>query len=263
MERVDGGSMMNNRLPFDRRSRSEVTPAQRLPLQNLWRDMTATLPNQLTTLRLALIPPLWLLALLGYPVVVGVMLFAAAFTDVLDRYLARRRGLVTEFGSRFDSIADHLLTASTFAWLLLLRPEFFREQRTLLLVWLGLGAAALLVGWLRFGRVGALHLYSAKVAGLLGYCFAIYLLLFGSYPEPFFHLVIAACLLGSAETLLVHLTRDRVDEHIGSIVLRRPAALVERAQPARTHADEILPPAHHGPRKEVTMNTTAKPGSGN
>jgi phosphatidylglycerophosphate synthase len=220
--------IMNRQLRLDKGPQPGLGWARLYPLRHLWREMTTTVPNQLTTLRLALIPPLWLLALLGYPVVVGVVLFVAATTDVLDGYLARRGGLVTEFGSRFDSVADHLLTASTAVWLLMLRPEVFREQRALLLVWLILGAAALLVGWLRFGRVGALHLYSAKAAGVLGYGFAIYLLVFGSYPQPFFYLVLAACLLGSAETLLVHLTRDRVNEHIGSIILRRTGASEER-----------------------------------
>jgi cardiolipin synthase (CMP-forming) len=185
----------------------------------LWREMTGSTPNRLTTLRLAMLPLLWVLALLKLPVALGLLVAFAAATDVLDGYLARSRGLATEFGSRFDSIADHLLTASVVAWLVMLRLDFFREELAPLLVWMALGSAALLVGWIRFGRIGALHLYSAKAAGFLGYCFAIHLLISGSYARPFFHLGLGVSLLAAAETLLVYLTRTRVDEHIGSVLL--------------------------------------------
>jgi cardiolipin synthase (CMP-forming) len=230
--------MIKNQLQWRGTDRRQSTTSRADPPQRLWREMTGSLPNQLTTLRLALIPPLWLLALTGYARALGVVLAIAAFTDVLDGYLARRSRQVTEFGSRFDSIADHLLSASVFAWLLLLRPEFVREQRTLLLIWLALAATALLVGWLRFGRVGALHLYSAKASGFLGYCFAIYLLIFGTYPTLLFHLVIGVCLIGAAETLLVQLTRNEVDEHLGSIVRRPPTAMRGRVAAKNRRPEE-------------------------
>jgi hypothetical protein len=71
----------------------------------------------------------------------------------------------------------------------------------------------------RFGRIGDLHLYSAKVAGTLGYLFAIWLLLFGSYSETLFYLLVASLLVASGESLLVVAARKTVDEHIGSIFL--------------------------------------------
>jgi phosphatidylglycerophosphate synthase len=185
-----------------------------------WREALSSTPNRITTLRLALIPGLWLLAILQMPVALGVMLGLAASTDVVDGYLARRHGLVTEFGSRFDSFVDHLLIASAITWVLLLRPEFFAAHRTPLLSWLVLGGAALLVGLLRFGRLGDIHPYSAKLAGVLGYGFAVYLLIAGSYPVLLFQFVIAVCLLAAAETLLIQLVRASADERVGSIVQR-------------------------------------------
>lgn len=149
----------------------------------------------------------------------GVGLAVAAFTDVLDGAIARRYHSKTPRGSRLDSIADHTLTASTAFWLVLLRPDFVAEQLPLVGAWVALGVTALLVGWLRFRKVGDLHLYSAKVAGTLGYLFAIWLLLFGSYSQIAFYVVIAACMLASLESLLVVSIRSRVDEHIGSILL--------------------------------------------
>jgi cardiolipin synthase len=178
----------------------------------------ASLPNRLTRLRLATIPLLWILAILRESTWLGVGLMLAALTDVADGAIARHYHRTTPLGSRLDSIADHMLTVSTALWLVWLRPDFVAEQLPLLSTWLALGLAALLVGWVRFRRIGDLHLYSAKVAGTLGYLFAVWLLLFGTYDATVFYLVIAICMLASAESLLVVSTRSEVDEHVGSIL---------------------------------------------
>lgn len=182
------------------------------------------LPDRLTRFRLAAVPFLWILALLGETAWLGMGVMVAALTDVVDGPLARRYHRTTARGSRLDSIADHALTTSTALWLVWLRPDFVEEQFPLLCAWAALGATALLVGWVRFRKIGDLHLYSAKAAGTLGYLFAIWLLLFGTYSVTVFHIIIAICILASLETLLVVSTRPTVDEHIGSILLssRRP-----------------------------------------
>jgi cardiolipin synthase (CMP-forming) len=179
------------------------------------------LPTALTVARIALLPALWLLAARAETFWLGVGVAVAASTDVVDGALARALGATSSLGSRLDSIADHLLIASVAVWIAWLRPEFVAEQLPLLALWAAVGAAALAVGWLRFRRFGDLHLYSAKVAGTLGFLFAIGLLLFDSYSPALFYLVIAACLAASVETLLVFLTRAAVDEHIGSIFAPR------------------------------------------
>ncbi|MEW5929309.1 MAG: CDP-alcohol phosphatidyltransferase family protein [Gemmatimonadota bacterium] len=190
--------------------RSSFREAMRLPA------------NQITALRLLSIPVLWILALLGHPAVVGVGAAAAGLTDVVDGRLARRTHTTTPFGSAFDSVADHLLSASLLAWLALLRPEFVREQLPVLLAWTVYALGVLAVGWIRFRRIGGLHLYSAKAAGAIAYLFGVALLVFGEYSPPLFYLVAAAATMGATEMLLVFLTRDRVDEHVGSIFRRRP-----------------------------------------
>lgn len=181
----------------------------------------ATLPNRLSRLRLAAIPLLWILAIAGETTWLAVGLMIAAMTDVADGAIARHYHRTTALGSRLDSIADHTLTASTALWLVWLRPDFVAEQLPLLGAWVALGITALLVGWVRFRRIGDLHLYSAKIAGTLGYLFAVWLLLFGTYSVTVFYLVIGISMLASAESLLVVSTRSAVDEHVGSILSRR------------------------------------------
>jgi phosphatidylglycerophosphate synthase len=183
--------------------------------------MPSTLPNRLTELRLALLPVLWVLALLGRTRALGIVLLIAGTTDMIDGALARRLHAVTPAGSRLDTIADMSLMTSTLAWIWILRPEIVQARWPLLVTWLGLGAVVLLVGWLRFRRVADLHLYTAKAAGLCGYTYAVLLFILGYDAVLLFGLATAFALLAEVESLLILSRRSAVDEHIGSILRRR------------------------------------------
>ena len=72
-------------------------------------------PNKLSLLRVALIPVLVVCMYLpGWPMIlVSAAVFgAAAYTDYLDGHIARRDGLVTDFGKFIDPVADKLLNLS-------------------------------------------------------------------------------------------------------------------------------------------------------
>lgn len=70
--------------------------------------------NLLTALRLVLVPVIvWLLLRAGDWRVLAFFLFLfASITDLIDGELARRRGLVTDFGKIADPIADKALTGA-------------------------------------------------------------------------------------------------------------------------------------------------------
>lgn len=176
--------------------------------------------DYLTLLRLLLVPVLWVLALLELSVYLGLGLAVAGLTDVVDGPLARRTGSSSRYGGQLDSMADILLMCSIFWWLVLLRPEFFLENAIPLVLWAVVGSAAVVVTLVKFGRMGNLHLYSAKVAGVLGHVFAVWIFVLGSYSPLFFGVAVTAGIVAATETLLVALTRDRVSEKIGSILTR-------------------------------------------
>lgn len=176
--------------------------------------------DHLTAARLFALPLLWLFALSGRNITLGIGLALAGLTDVLDGPVARRTGRSTRLGSQMDSIADVLLMGSTVAWIAMLRPEFFRDNVTALLVWLGVGGAALAVTWIRFGRIGDLHLYSAKAAGVVGHVFAIWLLVFDDYSRAFWGLTIGLAVVAATETLLAGLLRSPGERWRGSILSR-------------------------------------------
>ena len=77
--------------------------------------MSTTLPNVLTLLRVAAVPVLagafFLESAAGQWLALAVF-SAAAVTDFLDGYLARRDGLHSDFGRFLDPVADKLLIAT-------------------------------------------------------------------------------------------------------------------------------------------------------
>jgi CDP-diacylglycerol---glycerol-3-phosphate 3-phosphatidyltransferase len=82
--------------------------------------------NALTVSRLALVP-VFVAALfadggdsIGWRIVAAVVFAVASITDRLDGDIARRRGLVTDFGTVADPIADKALTGSALVGLSLL-----------------------------------------------------------------------------------------------------------------------------------------------
>lgn len=84
------------------------------------------LPNRLTLLRIIIIPFFMLAILsrewgfisiygdrLSYNELIAFLLFAiAALTDQLDGYLARKMGLITNFGKLMDPLADKILVTA-------------------------------------------------------------------------------------------------------------------------------------------------------
>lgn len=91
-----------------------VTAATRTP-QSL-REEIWNLPNTLTTLRIVVIPIVIWAMLLNTPwsAFCACLLFsAAAATDWLDGYIARRQGLVSLWGQYLDPVADKLIVLAT------------------------------------------------------------------------------------------------------------------------------------------------------
>lgn len=73
------------------------------------------LPNKLTVMRIVLVPFFAAALLIDFPLnnLAALALFAAAsLTDLFDGKIARKRGLVTDFGKFADPLADKILVIS-------------------------------------------------------------------------------------------------------------------------------------------------------
>lgn len=83
------------------------------------------LPNALTLIRIFLVPVLVAVMLTRFDeLIVATIFLAASLTDLLDGYLARKRGQVTTLGVLLDPIADKLLISSAFISLVQLQPQY-------------------------------------------------------------------------------------------------------------------------------------------
>lgn len=176
-------------------------------------------PNILTTIRALSIPILWVFAFFRQKEVLGVGLIVGALTDSLDGLVARRTNNVSAFGSKFDSIADHTLQLSAVVWIFMLMPEVFSENALIAYTALAMNLLSLLVGIVKFKRIANLHLYLSKAVFGLFFVFMVHAFLAPRYSKT---LLIVACvgvILASAETIILQLTQDKVDEHIGSLLL--------------------------------------------
>ncbi len=75
------------------------------------------LPNQLTIIRILLIPVFLLFLFITggiFRFLPLIIFIGAAVTDTIDGHIARRDNLITDFGKFMDPLADKLLTASAF-----------------------------------------------------------------------------------------------------------------------------------------------------
>lgn len=92
------------------------------------------LPNKITLSRICLIPVfavVFFLDMIPYNYfIAGVIFTVAACTDFVDGHIARSRGLVTNLGKFLDPIADKVLVAAAFIFLLV-------RQETLTVLWQG------------------------------------------------------------------------------------------------------------------------------
>lgn len=99
--------------------RAEARALARVRRQTFWQD-AKNLPNLLTFARILMIPAVLALLNRGNPrdgLWAACVYAAAAITDALDGYIARRQGLVSVLGKFLDPLADKLIVASTLVWL--------------------------------------------------------------------------------------------------------------------------------------------------
>lgn len=104
------------------------------------------LPNQLTILRVLLIPlfvVFFYVQFKGHYFVALGVFAVASFTDFLDGYLARKYKLITNLGKFLDPVADKILVSAAMI-LMLTKPEFFTTVGDWALICAGCSVALIL-----------------------------------------------------------------------------------------------------------------------
>lgn len=128
------------------------------------------LANLVTLSRAVLIAPILLLLLAGSRWSALALYGAAAATDLLDGWLARRGGRASAFGAQLDAMVDNLFSIAIFAFLIIDYPGLLARHPVALSVLFVGPLAYLAVSWLLSGRLLMFHFWSAKAGAVLLFC---------------------------------------------------------------------------------------------
>lgn len=125
------------------------------------------LANLVTLSRGVAILPIALLLWAGRPATALALYLAAAATDLVDGWLARREGRASAFGAQLDAMVDNLFSVGILAFLLLAFPGLEERQGLALIVLFGAPLVYLGLSWLLTRRLMMFHFWSAKAGAFL------------------------------------------------------------------------------------------------
>lgn len=121
------------------------------------------LPNKLTVLRLILVPFILVVMLLPYTwynnILAALIFGVASFTDMLDGKIARKHGLVTDFGKFLDPLADKFMVIAAIFGIVC------RYRTGKIMFWLFM--AMLMITVFRELAVASIRLITAKKSGVV------------------------------------------------------------------------------------------------
>jgi phosphatidylglycerophosphate synthase len=174
-----------------------------------------SIPNILSLLRLALVPVLVGLASAQRGDIFLVVLAISLLSDVLDGYLARKLGLVSELGAKLDSWGDILTYAAMILGLHLIWPDIFDKQAEFLFAAMMSFILPTLLAFRKFGAYPSYHTWGAKLAAVL-MAPAYYVLILAD-ADSFFRVVILFHLLVAAEEMAITFILNRPRSNVGSV----------------------------------------------
>jgi phosphatidylglycerophosphate synthase len=123
--------------------------------------------NAVTLSRGCAIAPIFLLLLAGQPKVAMGLYIAAACTDLIDGWLARRQGQSSAFGAQLDAVVDNLFSVAILGFLAVAHPELVARQWLACAILFGGPIVYLGASWLMTRRLLMFHVWSAKLGAVL------------------------------------------------------------------------------------------------
>ena len=163
-----------------------------------------TLPNALTLVRIVLIPVFVVVFFLPVEwarAVTAIIFGAAAFTDWLDGYLARRLNQISRFGTFLDPVADKLMVCTVLVLLVQADPRATLAVPALVIIGREIGVSALREFMADVGRRATVAVVtigkiktSAQMAALLLMLYRDSILAFPVYEIGLFLLYLSAFL---------------------------------------------------------------------
>ncbi len=176
----------------------------------------ARIPDMLSYSRIAMIPPLLLIAFLRLQKTFFVVYSLTLLTDCFDGYLARRWKVESELGAAADAVPDLVLGIASIPMLYFLVPDAFNYY---LLPITGIAVCAVIVrGFtsLKSKRLTGMHLLSGKATMIL-LAAAVIITVYLERPNFTIPLFIAVASLSFTEELLIQVLHTDVHPDTTSI----------------------------------------------
>lgn len=174
------------------------------------------IPNQITLLRILLIPFLVYLSYVKNITVLLVLYGIAGLTDFLDGFIARKFSMTTNFGAKLDNIADDLLGILTIFLLYLVVPGVIEKYLVIIVILVIMVILRAFIIAIKFKNSTRLHLYTGKTAVTLIYVsfFSILLLNYSLVLVITFGVLFIAL----TEELIILLSQKKINPDIKSVL---------------------------------------------
>jgi cardiolipin synthase (CMP-forming) len=167
------------------------------------RENIVTIPNLISAARLLMLPVMGSCLWTNQPEPFKWLLLAALLSDILDGAIARLFHMESKLGSVLDAMADTLLYLVVIPAIVLLQPEFLRQQAILLILFFAVYLAEKVKTFLKFRKFfNSFHNYSAKAMGYVQGAFILSLFFFG-FVDVLFYVAVAVGILASVEDMIV------------------------------------------------------------
>lgn len=159
--------------------------------------------NAITLYRLMAAPVLVMLLLYSEVNIFRWLLAFSFFTDMIDGSLARKFKVSSMFGSRMDSLADDLTVAAGITGLILLKPEFLRQQLLFIFPLLIIFVVQVTLAIIRYRKFSSFHTRAAKLAALFQGLFLILMFFLPQPPLPLFYATVFITAIDLVEEIIL------------------------------------------------------------
>ena len=183
----------------------------------IWQRVTPQLPNMISTSRLAAVPLLWGLCIMGEYRAFGVGLLICLASDIVDGWLARRLNAATSFGAKLDSAADNAMLVSVPIWVYLVVPDIVERHFSSFVIFTGLLILTFACMAVKFGRNVEIHTYASKFGVGVMWIYLATTSLYKHYDILYFSFIITSIIF-LIEDIYHLVTRDYIDEHVKTAI---------------------------------------------
>lgn len=144
-----------------------------------------------------------------------IIYLACGISDILDGYIARRTGTVSEIGGKIDTIADLILFG-----VLIIRVYPVIALPLEIIIWIAIvliiRLASIIIVFVKYKTFGIIHTYGNKITGIA--VFALPLILCFDELYPLIYGVCGIAFASSIEELIIHLTSNEFKINQRSII---------------------------------------------